>query len=283
MKKGVREFILINIGNMLLAGGIYFFLVPNDLAVGGVTGLAMVINHYLPFISLGALMIMMNIILFVIGFIFIGPNFGAKTIYASFSLSGMIWILEKVYPMKVPFTNDLLVELLFGILIGAVGMAIVFNQNASTGGTDIIAKILNKYFHTDIGKSLLMADFFVTLLAAIAFGPKIGMYALLGVILNGLTIDAVIGGLNSYNKVEVVSEKEEEITKFIIKELDRGATIYIAQGAYTGKEKRVITTVVGKKEFIRLKNFIKDVDKQAFIMTYTVHETLGEGFKDLME
>ncbi|MBU3114150.1 YitT family protein [Clostridium lacusfryxellense] len=283
MKIIVKQYILITIGIALVASGFYFFLVPNDLAVGGVSGLAMVINWYIPGLTIGAIMLVLNVILFVVGFIFIGSNFGVKTIYASFGLSGMIWALEKGFPMSGSITNDLFLELIFGILIGGVGMGMVFNQNASTGGTDIIAKILNKYFHIDIGKALLLADFFVTVLAAIAFGPRIGMYALLGVIINGFTIDAVIAGLNNCKKVEVVSSRGEDIKKFIIENLNRGATLYIAKGAYTNDDKEIITTVVGKKQFIKLKNYIKEIDNKAFIITYNVHETLGEGFKDLNE
>lgn len=281
MKKIIKEYILITIGLALVATGFYFFLVPNDLAVGGVSGLAMIINWYMPGLTIGAIMLVLNVILFIIGFIFIGSSFGVKTIYSSLGLSGMIWALEKLYPMSGSITNDLFLELIFGILIGAVGMGMVFNQNASTGGTDIIAKILNKYFHLDIGKALLIADFFVTLLAGIAFGPKIGMYALLGVIINGFTIDAVIAGMNICKKIEVVSSKGEEIKKFIIDELGRGATLYTAKGAYTNEEKEIITTVLDKKQFIKLKIYIKEIDRKAFIITYNVHEILGEGFKDI--
>ncbi|GCD10778.1 YitT family protein [Clostridium tagluense] len=283
MKKIIKEYILITIGLALVAVGFYFFLVPNNLAVGGVSGLAMIINLYVPALSIGAIMIVLNLILFVIGFIFIGSSFGVKTIYSSLGLSGMIWILEKTCPMSGSITNDLFLELIFGILIGAVGLGMVFNQNASTGGTDIIAKILYKYFHLDIGKALLLSDFLVTILAGIAFGPKIGMYALLGVIINGFTIDAVIAGMNICKKVEVVSSRGEEIKRYIIEELGRGATLYTAKGAYTNEEKEVITTVLGKKEFIKLKIYIKEIDKKAFIITYNVHEILGEGFKDINE
>jgi len=283
MKTIIKQYILITIGLALVAIGFYFFLVPNDLAVGGVSGLAMVINWYMPGLTIGGIMLILNVILFIVGFIFIGANFGVKTIYASFGLSAMIWALEKGCPMSGSITNDIFLELIFGILIAAVGMGMVFNQNASTGGTDIIAKILNKFFQIDIGKALLVADFFVTVLAAVAFGPRIGMYALLGVIINGFTIDAVIAGLNNCKKVEVVSSKGDEIKRFIIEVLDRGATLYTAKGAYTNDQKEIITTVVGKKQFIRLKKYIKEIDKKAFIITYNVHETVGEGFKDINE
>ncbi|MCB2357753.1 YitT family protein [Clostridium estertheticum] len=283
MKTIIKEYILITIGIALVALGLYFFLIPNDLAVGGVSGLAMVINQYMPGLTIGALMFVLNVVLFVVGFMFIGSSFGVRTMYASFGLSGMIWVLEKLFPMSGSITNDIFLELIFGILIGAVGMGMVFNQNASTGGTDIIAKMLNKYFHLEIGKSLLIADFFITILAGVAFGPRIGMYALLGVIINGYTVDAVIAGINNCKKVEVVSSKGEEIKRFIIEDLNRGATLYMAKGAYTNDEKEIITTVLGKKQFIKLKNHIKEIDKTAFIITYNVHETVGEGFKDIDE
>ncbi|MCB2352805.1 YitT family protein [Clostridium estertheticum] len=283
MKTIIKEYILITVGIALVALGLYFFLIPNDLAVGGVSGLAMVINQYMPGLTIGALMFVLNIVLFVVGFMFIGSSFGVRTMYASFGLSGMIWVLEKLFPMSGSITNDIFLELIFGILIGAVGMGMVFNQNASTGGTDIIAKMLNKYFHLEIGKSLLIADFFITILAGVAFGPRIGMYALLGVIINGYTVDAVIAGINNCKKVEVVSSKGEEIKRFIIEDLNRGATLYMAKGAYTNDEKEIITTVLGKKQFIKLKNHIKEIDKAAFIITYNVHETVGEGFKDIDE
>ncbi|MBW9151662.1 YitT family protein [Clostridium estertheticum] len=283
MKTIIKEYILITIGIALVALGLYFFLIPNDLAVGGVSGLAMVINQYMPGLTIGALMFVLNVVLFVVGFMFIGSSFGVRTMYASFGLSGMIWVLEKLFPMSGSITNDIFLELIFGILIGAVGMGMVFNQNASTGGTDIIAKMLNKYFHLEIGKSLLIADLFITILAGVAFGPRIGMYALLGVIINGYTVDAVIAGINNCKKVEVVSSKGEEIKRFIIEDLNRGATLYMAKGAYTNDEKEIITTVLGKKQFIKLKNHIKEIDKTAFIITYNVHETVGEGFKDIDE
>lgn len=283
MEKIIKEYTLITIGLALVTIGFYFFLVPNNLAVGGVSGLAIIINLYIPTLTIGAIMLVLNVILFIIGFIVIGSSFGVKTIYSSVGLSGMVWVLERFFPISGSITNDLFLELIFGILIGAVGLGMVFNQNASTGGTDILAKILNKYFHLDIGKALLFADFFITILAVIAFGPKIGMYAMLGVIINGFTIDAVIAGMNICKKVEVVSTKGEEVKRFIIEELGRGATLYTAKGAYTNEEKEIITSVLGKKQFIKLRNYIKEIDKKAFIITYNVHETLGEGFKDINE
>lgn len=278
MRNILKDYIIISVGIIIVAFALSFFLVPADLAVGGITGLAMVIKSVFPSVSIGALMFIMNLILFVVAFLLIGTQFGAKTIYASFGLSGAMWIFEKYFTIDVPLTDDILLNLFYGILIQGIGMAIIFYQNASTGGTDIIAKILNKFFSIDIGKSLLMADFVVTLLAVLTFGTKLGLYALLGVIMNGFVIDSVIEGLNIKMNVTVISSVPNKIKSFITKELERGATIYYAEGAYTNKTRPVIMAVMNKKEFIRLKSYIKKIDNKAFVTVSTVREVLGEGF-----
>lgn len=281
MNKKIKEYLLITLGSVLVASGIYYFLVPNNLAAGGVSGLAMVLGRYIPDLPIGFMMLIMNIILFIIAFVILGSGFGAKTIYSSLSLSGVIWLFERIMPIYKPLTGDILIELIFGILISAIGMGIIFNQNASTGGTDIIAKMINKYLHVDIGKSLLLSDFVITLLAAIAFDVRTGMYALLGVVMNGFVIDTVIEGLNISKQVMIISSKTEDIKRFILNDLERGATVYSAKGAFTEEEKEIITTTIGRKEVVRLKNFVSGIDKRAFMTIVNAHETLGEGFKDI--
>jgi uncharacterized membrane-anchored protein YitT (DUF2179 family) len=279
----MREFILINFGLLLVAAGIHFFLVPNNLAAGGVSGLSMVINNFVPQMPVGLLMLIMNVILFIAGIIFIGSGFGVRTIYSSFALSGMIWIFEGFLPIKASLTGDLFLELIFGILISGAGMGIVFLNNASTGGTDIIAKILNKYFNINIGKGVLAADFFITLAAAFTFGIRTGLYALLGVIINGFVIDNVIEGIETNKQVTIITSEVNAINDFIINTLGRGATIYEARGAYTNEPKEIIIVILDRKEFIKLRNFIRQVDQRAFISVNKVHETLGEGFKSLIQ
>lgn len=281
MKRIIKEYILITIGVMLLGAGVYYFLSPSNLAAGGVSGLAMVINKFLPGISLSVLMLIMNVALFIIGFALIGSNFGAKSIYATIALSVSIWLYEKVYPVNGPILDDLLIVLIFGILISGVGMAIVFNQNASTGGTDIIAKIINKYFHVDIGKSLFIADFLITFAAGMVFGIRTGMYALLGVFMNSIVIDSFIQGYNMCMQMTIISDQGEKIKNYIIHDLSRGVTLYEARGAFTGDSKEVIMTVVSRREFIKIKQFIADNDKNAFITVGSVHEVLGEGFGEI--
>lgn len=271
--KEFKDFLVITLGVFLVAIGLYFFLMPHNIAAGGVNGFAMVINHYFPIFPVGSIMIILNIILFVLAFILIGPNFGGKTIYASLSLSGSILILEKVYPLKQPFTNDILLELFLGILIQGVGMAIVFNKDASTGGTDIIAKILNKYFHINLGQGVLLADITVTILASIAFGFQKGLYSLFSVIINGLIIDKMIENLNVCNEVKIISCKKDEIEEYVTKNLNRNIVLYDAKTDYSKEEVVILSTIVSSKEFVKLKRYINIVDKKAFINITKVHQT----------
>ena len=274
----IKSYILISIGVLIVALGICFFLIPANLATGGITGLSMIIHDLVPSISIGQILLILNVILFVVGFLSIGKEFGAKTIYASFLLTGTIYLFDTFYKVTEPVVDDLLVNLIVGILIQGVGLGIVFNQEASTGGTDIIAKILNKFFHLDIGKSLLIADFAVVTLAAYSFGIDLAIYAFLGILMNGLIIDTVIEGFNQKLSVSVVSTQSDTIQKFIVEQLERGATIYSAKGAYTMKDKEIVNSIMDKKQFIRLRGFVKAVDPDAFVTVSNVREVLGEGF-----
>lgn len=275
-RESIKEFALITIGIFLVAISVVYFFEPNNIAAGGITGLAIVINHYIPFISIGPLVLMMDAILFIVALIVLGAKFGAKTIYSSFLLSTSMWIMQTFIPINI--TNDLILATIFGTLISAVGMAIVFNANASTGGTDIIAKILNKFFHFEIGKSLLIVDFLVTLLGAVTFGINIGLYGLLAVIINGVVIDNIIAGFKTKSEITIISEKNKEISKFILDDLERGCTFIKGIGGFTGKDTSILYTVLDRNEFIKLKNKIKEIDKNAFITVGEVHEVMGEGF-----
>lgn len=274
----LKNYLAITVGVLIVALGICFFLIPANLATGGITGLSMVIHDLVPSLSIGQILLVLNVILFAVGFLTIGKEFGAKTIYASFLLTGTIFIFDTFLKIKAPLVDDLLVNLIVGILIQGVGLGIVFNQEASTGGTDIIAKILNKYFHLEIGKSLLIADFTVVALAAYSFGIDLAIYAFLGIVMNGLIIDMAIEGFNQKLNVSIISNESDIIQRFIVEKLERGATIYTAKGAYTMRDKEIVTSVMDKKEFIRLKGYVKGVDPDAFVMVSNVREVLGEGF-----
>lgn len=276
----LKRFFMINIGLVILALGLYYFLIPSELAAGGVTGFAMVINHFIPTIPVGIFMILTNIILFILAFVIIGKDFGGYTIYTSLMLSFLIYIMEIITPLKEPIVDDILLNLVFGILIQGVGMALVFNYNTSTGGTDIVAKIINKFTHIEIGKSLFLADFLIVIGAAFAFGLELGMYALLGILINSAVIDKAIAGFNTRAKIAIISEKEEEITKFITGNLERGVTIYHGESGYSNEQKRIINTVVSRKEYIIIKHKVREIDPRAFIWVSFVTEVLGEGFTE---
>ena len=279
-KKILREYGLITFGIILVAISVEYFFAPNNLAAGGVTGLAIVVNSLFPGLNIGLITLIVNLVLFGVAFFVIGGNFGGKTIFASIGLSVVMWLMES-FLNPIALTNDLVIATVFGTLISAFGMAIVFNNNSSTGGTDILAKILNKFFHINIGTSLLIVDLIITFAAAMVFGLDIGFYSMLSVIILGITVDRFIDGFNTSKEVVIMSSKVEEISKFILEELFRGCTYLKGEGAYTGKEIKVIYTVLGRNEFIKLKLFIKEIDPRAFISVRESHEVLGEGFKEM--
>jgi uncharacterized membrane-anchored protein YitT (DUF2179 family) len=280
--KSIKEYVLTTVGVLLVAIGIEFFLAPNKIAAGGITGIAIIINNFFPKLSIGLLLLIMNIILFIVAFIFIGNKFGAKTIYSSLGLSGIIWIMGNSMTSNMVVTKNLLLASLFGTCLSGIGLGIVFNQNASTGGTDILAKIINKFIHLDMGKALLSVDIIVTIFAGASFGAEIGMYSIICVVLNGFIIDTVIEGFNISKQILVISSKNEQIGEFIIRELDRGFTMLQGKGGYTKNDTYILYTVLSRKEFIKLKTYIKEVDTKAFITVSTAHEVLGEGFKDIV-
>lgn len=280
MKKtrDIKSFFTITFGVVILVLGLYFFLMPVDLAAGGITGLGIVVNHFFPMVPVGILMTILNIILFLVAILVIGPEFGGYTIYTSFLISGLIYLLEIFVPMSGPIVDDLFINLVYGILIQGVGLAIVLNAGTSTGGTDIIAKIISNLTHLEIGKSLFLADFLIVIGAGIAFGMELGLYALLGVLMNSTIIDKLIAGFNTKIKLVIISEEEKDISRFIIQELDRGVTFLYGAGGFSNRDKRVINTVVSRREYIKIKNYVKDVDPKAFIWVNIVNEVFGEGF-----
>lgn len=277
-----KEYGIMTIGIVLVAFAIEYFYAPNNIAAGGVTGIAIILNAVMPNLSIGLITLVLNGVLFIVAFMFIDGSFGVKTIYASLGLSVIIWLIEK-FLSPVAITNDLMIATIFGALISAVGMALVFNENASTGGTDILAKILNVFFHLDIGKSLLAVDFIITLVSVFVFGVNVALYSMLSIILLGIIVDRLIEGFNVCKSVFIISKNSYEISRYIIDTLERGCTFLSGVGAYTGKDINVLYAVISRNEFIKLKKFIKDTDPEAFITVGEVHEVLGEGFNDIKQ
>lgn len=269
---------IITFGLIVMAIGLHWFLFPANLASGGLSGFALLLNAVVPSISIGLVMLIGNIILFVLAFIMIGREFGGYTIYSSLMLSAMIGLLERVWPITTPPVDDILLNLVFGTLIPAIGMGVIFYQNSSTGGTDILAKILTKKTTLDIGKALLCIDFFIVLGAISVFGLRLGLYALLGVIMNAFVIDYVITGFHSRIYLTIISDAWEPINHYIIEEINRGTTLYIAEGGFQQTPKKVIHTITSKREYIDIRRFIKRTDPSALVSIHFEHEVFGEGF-----
>lgn len=281
-KKSTRkEYINMAIGVILIALGIHLFLAPTKLTLGGGAGLAIVLNSVFP-ISTGAWLVIINVVLFIIGFIFLGPSFGKRTIVASIGLSVLVWILDIVFPIKEPIVDNLFIQLVACVLMYGRGVAMVLNCYGSTGGSDIFAKILNKYFGLDLGKGCLIVDFSITLLAWYQFGIEIALYSLVGVVLNGTVIDNTINGLNTSKLCFINTSKTKEVCEFLTDNLTRSANVYKAIGAYTGVEKDVIQTVVSNRDYIVLKRYIRDIDPLAFIVTASASETLGWRWRSIV-
>lgn len=278
MNKNVKEYLYTTFGTILVAAGLYFFLIPSDLATGGASGLAIVINHFVPNLPISVLLLIINTILFITGFIIIGKGFGIKTIYASLLMSVVMFGFEQLVVLEGPLSNDLLLNLIFGILISAVGMGIVFNQDASTGGTDILAKIINKFTNLPLGRAIFLADLLVVISAGFAFGITKSLYAMLGVLMNGYVIDYIIDGLNVKKEVTIISSNNDEIKQYIMDTLDRGFTVYYGKGGYSNVDKEILVVITSKREYIKLRNFIHQVDNLAFLTVNTTHEVYGEGF-----
>lgn len=276
----VKSYLKIAAGSIILALSLHFFLIPGNIAAGGVSGLSIILANVFPVLSTAVYFLILNIVLFAVGFIVLGKAFGAKTIFSSVILTIALNLMEIIIP-KAMVTDDIFLNTFFGTLIAAMAMTIVFNENASTGGTDIIAKILNKYFHVNIGKALLVVDLIVTAFGFATFGARIGLYSIFSVLMNGVMIDRLLLGIKSANEIMIMSKKDAEIRDFIIKELDRSCTVISGKGGYTDEDVRVLYVVLNRTDFIRLKQFIKAVDIKAFISVNEVNEILGEGYDDI--
>lgn len=276
--RSLWSYVKIHLGLIIVTLGFHIFMVPNNLAAGGVSGLALVIHNIFPLVNVGTFMLLMNAILFVLGFILVGREFGGFTVYCSLFLSGAIAVAEILLPIGGPVVDDLLLNLVMGTLIQGVGMALVFYENASTGGTDVVAKILNKFFGLSLGKGLLLIDSLISLLAMKVFGLRVGLYAFLGVIMAGFLIDKVIAGFDERIQVMILSSEEETIRDYILEELGRGSTYLQARGAYSNQSRDMLSAVINKREYLRLIRFIKETDPYAFVTVGFVHEVYGEGF-----
>lgn len=277
MKSKLKNFSLLTISTLIMAVGIYFFKFTNNFTFGGITGIAVLVAKFLP-ISASDFSFVVNILLLIIGWIVLGKSFAEKTAYSTILLSVSLSLLERIYPMSHPLTNEPLLELIFAILLPALGSAILFNIGASSGGTDVIAMILKKYTSVDIEKGLMISDLIFTLAGFLVFNVKTGLYSLFGLIMRSALIDNFIESFNRSKYFHVVTSNATCICDFIQNDLQRGATIVNATGAFTGDDKYIILTVLSPSQAVKLRNFIKEHDPKAFLLVSNTSEIIGKGF-----
>nr|WP_041446701.1 YitT family protein [Pseudothermotoga thermarum] len=276
----VKEYIVASLGVALTAVGVVTFLIPNNIAAGGASGLAIILHHYFK-LPVGIWMYIINALLFLLAFLTVGFDFSVKTIYCTFLTTFFIDFFDRIVPIPKYHAGDMFIAVFFGSVITAVGMAITFTQNASTGGTDIVARILNRFFALPIGTTLLTVDVLIGITAGVTFGAKTGMYAILAIIMNGMMIDFAMKGIETSTLVMVISEKNDEIARFVLYDLQRGATFLEGKGAYTGKDRQILLIVLKRRELGELISFIRKTDKKAFIIVSEARYTFGEGFQNI--
>lgn len=267
----VRELAILTGAVAIIAAAVYFFLVPSHASVSSISGLGIVLANFVP-LPLSAITMILNVVLLVIGFLTCGREFGAKTVYTSILLPAFIGLFERLFPNLGSLTDSQELDVLCYILVVSVGLSILFNRNASSGGLDIVAKIMNKYLHMDLGKAMSLSGICVALSAALVYDKKTVVLSVLGTYFNGLVLDHFIFDNNIKRRVCIITGKEEELRRFIIEDLHSGATVYESYGAYNMQKRREIITIVDKAEYQKLMSYMNREDPQAFITVYTVSD-----------
>ena len=275
----LKFFALLNAGLFLTALGIELFKTPNHFAFGGTSGLSIVLAAVFPNLPVSAFMWILNMALVVLGFVFLGVRSMGWTIYSSIALSFFVSLCELAFPLSAPLTSDVFLELCFAVILPAIGSAIVFNIGASTGGTDIVAMILSKYTSLEVGRALMLSDLGIVLAAAIVFGPQVGLYSILGMILKSTVVDSAIESLNLRKVCTVVTRNPGPARDFIVEVLKRSATEQNATGAYTREPAWVLMTVLTRHQAALLRDFLRKNDPHAFITIVNSSETIGKGFR----
>ncbi len=271
----VKEGLLITFAMLIVSAAVYFFMVPSKIVVGSVSGLAMVLAELLH-MQMSTITFILNVVLLLAGFIFIGKEFGAKTIYTSLLLPIFLWIFEHLVPVSESLTGNSVYDLVSYILIIALGQAILFNANASSGGLDVVAKIISKYTHADIGKAVTIGGLITAVTSIFVYDIGTLIVSVLGTYANGIAVDYFIDGFNKRKKICILSEKYEEIQKYIMQELGRGTTLYTARGGYDGKEKTELVAIMTPNEYKQLLNYLHQSEFQAFVTVYNVSQVIGK-------
>lgn len=269
--KIMMEGLILTAAVAIIAAAVYFFLVPSHTSVSSISGLGIVLSNFIS-LPLSVITMILNVILLIIGFFTCGKEFGVKTVYTSILLPVFLGVFEKIFPDFVSMTNSQELDVLCYILVVSVGLSILFNRNASSGGLDIVAKIMNKYLHMELGKAMSLSGMCVALSAVLVYDKKTVVLSILGTYFNGIVLDQFIFGHNIKRRVCIITQKEEELREYIIHELHSGATIYEAYGAYNMQKHNEIITIVDKTEYQKLMNFINTLDPKAFITVYNVSD-----------
>lgn len=270
-RRNIREYSIITIGTAIIAAAVYFFMIPSNLSVGSASALAMVLSNLIP-LPISVITFVLNVGLLVIGFFLIGPEFGVKTVYTSVLLPGFLRVYEILFPAFQSITQDPLLDAISYILIVSIGLSLVFSCNASSGGLDIVAKLMHKYLRMELGKAMSASGMLVALSSAFFYDKKIVVISVLATYFGGLLVDHFIFGLNVKRRVCILSNRHDEVLNFILHDLHSGATIYDGIGAYDNKVRKEIITIVDKAEYRRLMDYIKKNDPTAFMTVYSVSE-----------
>ena len=270
-KRNLREFFNITLGTVITAAAVFFFMLPSHVTVGSAAGLALVISEFVP-LSVSTITMIMNVGLLIIGFLLIGPEFGAKTVYCAVLLPAVIGVLERIFPDFQSLTGDPLIDVICYILLVGVGLSILFTANASSGGLDIVAKLMNKFLGMELGKAMSTSGILVALSSALCYDKKTVVLSVLGTYFGGMVLDHFIFGIDIKRKVCILSPKYDEITQFILHELRSGASHYDLYGAYDGAVRREIVTIVDKQEYRKLMDYVHKTDPKAFVTVYSVNE-----------
>ncbi len=273
-KKLLKEYGIITVGSLLVAIAITFFMVPGKLVMGSVAGLSLVLINFIP-VKISVMNLMLNIFFLIIGFIFVGREFGAKTVYTAIMCPVFTYFLEVLFPNMQSLTNDTWMDMLCCILIVSVGQTLMFKVNASSGGLDILAKITNKYFHLDLGKGCAIFGILTVLSSMLVYDARTLIYGIIGTYLNGLIIDEFIEGFSRKKRVCILSDKHEEIEKFILEDINRGLTVYRAVGGYKKCERTELVTILANNEYGQLIKYIREIDPDAFVTVTSVSEIVG--------
>ena len=266
-----KETVILTVAVAIIAAAVYFFLVPSHTSVSSISGLGIVLSNFVP-LPLSAITMLLNVVLLIIGFFTCGREFGVKTVYTSVMLPLFLGFFELVFPDFGSMTDSQELDVLCYILVVSIGLSILFNRNASSGGLDIVAKIMNKYLHIELGKAMSLSGMCVALSAALAYDKKTVVLSILGTYFNGIILDHFIFDDNKKRRVCIITRKEEELRRFIVEDLHSGATIYEAIGAYNFDKHNEIITIVDKSEYQKLMNFINKEDPRAFITVYNVSD-----------